>query len=157
MKQFIDYIVGATVGLVIFALIGTGIYTYDYIATQAKNNEPIGNWFEVTQLYIPDFKVGEDVSIIYDRDIKQAYSAKWEVEIQKIEKEGLFAACSNDGISNPDPTKVLPPEGVTLSWFMQKECKLAAGEYRVSVTWHIQRDGYKEVDVEAVSNIFTVT
>lgn len=118
-------------------------------------------WFEVHELYVPDFKSGEDPLLFYDRDIRKPFQGFWVVEVERREatpsEDRFFAACTGNGINSYEPTDYIDPEKVTWSWFIGEPCKVGPGVYRMVVTWDMKAEGQDRVKrYKRLSNVFTV-
>ncbi len=120
---------------------------------------PVASYFEPVQLEIPDYKVGEDPIIFYDRIIHKEFSGNWIVELQLIQKDGSpIAICTATGEAIFQPEKKQPEGGTHLSWFTDKDCRLPAGTYRAVANWTIDREGASGIaTTRLVSNFFKVT
>lgn len=114
-------------------------------------------WFEVHEVFVPDHVQGSDPELLYDRTIKQPFTALWVVEAQRREPNGRFAnVCSGAGLDDYEPSDELP-DPVTWEWFFDRECAVPPGQYRLAVVWDMRRAGYPMKRVRARSNIFTIS
>jgi hypothetical protein len=112
------------------------------------------DWFVVRKVDVADSPEGTDPALIYDREIRKPFEGKWIVEIIRISDK--FKICSNDGSNMYEPKYNLPDAGVTLSWFIRKDCKLPKGQYVAQTYWTIKPEGFPEKKMRVVSNIFEV-
>ena len=123
-----------------------------------KENAPARDWFVVENIFIPSFIEGENPVMTYSFTVLRETRGLWRIEIfeTKQSQETSAAVCVGSGIGNYKPGKG-PKSGVTLEWFMGKDCKLPAGEYVAVATWTLQPKGYPEKIVTYVSNPFVVS
>lgn len=109
--------------------------------------EPATNWFEVKDLFVPNFVLGEDPILLYDRDIKRSFQGEWLVEIEKVTGRGVQFICKVEGRNNYRPENILMDQ-TTLNWFMAYDGRgtvcgdkiLETGSYRIEVRWRIEPD-----------------
>jgi hypothetical protein len=113
------------------------VWVYDWWEQRNRDQAPVEEYFEVTQLAVPDHHEGEDPRIVYDRIIRKSFRGEWVASIDTVGSSQL--ACSNAGIVDYAVDRQLPTGGPTLSWFMDRQCDLKPGNYRLSVCWEIQR------------------
>lgn len=159
MRKYVqDALLGALISGVLFASVVQGYTIYKELSDRSYEQIPVSVWFEPMQLYIPDFFVGEDPFITYDRKINKTFTAIWSTNLEEIlPTGGTVLRCSGFGKSQYETTRFLPQEGITLSWFMDKTCVLHPGSYRVKATWAIGNDqGLPDKEAVLVSNVFTV-
>lgn len=150
MKLSIDWIVGSVIALILFFAFSFGLAMYrDYV--------PTTDWFDAQELVVPDFNVGIDPVIAYNRIIKQDVQGTWIVDVQKITEKGLVSSCIGKGEALYSTKKVLPLEGITLEWLVGKECHLNEGTYQVEVKWTFDIPDYGVKYETIKSNTFTVS
>lgn len=124
---------------------------------RAKQAIPASAWFEVNEIFVPDHRVGENPEILYDRTIREDFRGFFVAEVQRMEDSGLwFAACSGSGASDYDTSDVIPNRTVTWEWFLNRECAVDPGVYRLRVSWEMKRVGWPTKTTVALSNTFTV-
>ena len=129
-----------------------GIYTQS-----VKDSEPITNWFTLNQVNVPDFYVGEDPVIAYDRLIFKDFSADITVELHAVDSESTRLICVGHKKQKYTVKTGFDVTGITLSWFMNTRCdQIKVGNYRLIAYWKIHRPGYKDITVKTLSNIFRV-
>lgn len=122
---------------------------------------PATDWFEVTELFVPNFVVGQDPIISYSREIKKPFQGFWVVEVERrdgrSDRERFFSACSGAGTNNYVPGDYLDPDKLTWSWFIGRECKIPPGTYRLVATWDMKVEEWGRVKrYKVLSNVFTV-
>lgn len=118
---------------------------------------PAESWFVVNEVYVPDFRAGENPSLIYNRTIREDFTGFWIVEVQRKQPDGLWAtACSGNGISEYDKTEVIPNNTVTWEWFIGRPCPPTPGVHRLRVTYTMKRPGWPEKRLFTTSNEFRV-
>jgi hypothetical protein len=138
-------------------LLASGIIIgYNRWHNWSVENQPASDWFEVNRLSVPDFPIGVDPIILYSRDIKRHFEGEWIVEIRPVIKNANYSVCTGSGLNEYESDKTVPPDGVTLSWFMGRGCFLQPGQYALYCFWHIRVPGYQEKVYSYISNVFTV-
>lgn len=144
--------------LAVAIVIAIGIIYFSTMAVQQyRATIPPNAWIAISEIFVPDHKVGEDPLIIYDRTIRQDFTGMWVVEVQKEEPGALFSpVCVGTGVTNYSTDVVLPERRVALSWYVGKNCNLGPGRYRLRSTWTIQMPDWPEKKSTNTSNIFTV-
>lgn len=103
----------------------------------------------VNKVYVPDHLIGEDPEMVYDRTVNEAFYGRWLVRIYSIESD--LPVCSGSGSALYDEVDSL--RGVTLSWYIGKQCNLQPGQYLLRSTWSVG-EGYPPV--RNTSNVFEV-
>lgn len=172
MIRFLDWKSGNLSALIISAILGFGGIAYqNYRLEQARiervekyraerlarNAEPIENWFNQRTILVPDFSLGDDVNVVFDRDpVKQPFTAAWATSV--ISADGRLATvCDVSGFKNYQAGETLPVTGVSLkSIFSPSPCNWQIGKFILRTTWKISRPGYDDVIVTRSSNIFNV-
>lgn len=123
-----------------------------------RDNAPVSDYFVVNQIGIPNFAVGENPKVLYDRVVMKEFSATFTAEIQDAATLQSVCASTKTVIYSPD--KSLPKDGPTLSWLMYREplpdCMPDVGTYRVQICWTIERLDDTPARMCATSNIFSV-
>lgn len=122
---------------------------------------PATEWFEVTEVFVPDHEVGADPLVVYDRYIKRDFTAFWVVEVQRrdgqLDQERFFASCSGSGTNQYETTDYLEPSDVTWTWFIGRECHVRPGSYRLVVTYDMRVPEFDRVKrYKVLSNVFQV-
>jgi len=150
----------ARLGEVAVALvIATGVIQVSREVTdRQKELLPASAWLVVNEVYVPDFPVGTEPMILYDREIRENFDAFWIVEAQRKTDAGLWTTtCSGNGVNEYDPEEVIPDNRVSWPWFMNAECTLLPGEYRLKTTYVMTRPGWPQKRLFNLSNEFEVT
>ena len=111
---------------------------YHWWEQHERNRAPVEDYFEIRQLAVPDFHIGEDPKIVYDRSIHKPFRGEWAASLEVVGT--LYQSCANSATVDYSPDRKLPDGGPSLSWFMGKPCFLTAGDYRLSVCWVIERE-----------------
>lgn len=140
-------------------VIAIGVIYFTTLAQRSyRNTIPPNAWIVINEVFVPDFIVGEDPMIIYDRSIRQDFPGMWVVEIQKSEADALFSpACLGTGVTEYSTETVIPDRRVSLSWFLgHQNCHLSPGTYRIRATWSIQLPDWPEKKTTYTSAMFTV-
>ena len=112
-------------------------------------------WFQVSNVFVPDHIEGDDPLIVYDRTIHKPFTATWNVDVHLL-GDSEISTCTGSGVSTYAPTEALPENGVALSWFIGKDCKLKPGTYTLHTTWEMRIVDYPPKLTTFVSNAFTV-
>lgn len=129
----------------------------DQIDARQRDALPASAWFQVNEIFVPDFRVGENPEMIYDRTVREDFRGFFVVEVQQQQSNGLwFAACSGSGASDYEQTDVIPDRTVEFSWFVNRDCNINPGTYRLRVSWDMRRVGWPTKTTVALSNIFEV-
>jgi hypothetical protein len=113
-------------------------------------------WFVVRNVAVPDFIEGTDPLISYAREIRKQFVAQWIVEVHPVGVKDNFAICTGSGVNNYEPFEQMPENGVTLSWFIGKNCNLKQGKYILDATWSIMSEDMPPKVVRFGSNPFMV-
>ena len=130
----------------------------DQIDARQRDALPASAWFQVNEIFVPDFRVGENPEMIYDRTVREDFRGFFVVEVQQQQANGLwFAACSGSGASDYEQTDAIPDRTVEFSWFVNRDCNINPGTYRLRVSWDMRRVGWPTKTTVALSNIFEVT
>lgn len=140
-------------------LIGLGMMLMtDKVQQYLRDSAPASDYFVVNQIGVPNFTVGDNPKVLYDRVVMQEFNATFTAEIQ--DAATLQAVCTSTKTVNYSPEKLLPDDGPTLSWLMYREplpdCEPAVGTYRVQICWIIERLDAIPVRTCARSNTFSV-
>ena len=172
MMKFLDHKSGnmsAIVIVVVFGFAGMMYQNYsqeqDRIARiqkfraerEARNAEPIENWLNQRSVFVPDFVLGDDVNVIFDRDpVRQPFTSAWSVTVITAD-ENLAAICDVSGFKNYQRGETLAATGVSMAtMFGPKPCSWTAGEFVMRTTWKISREGYEDRIITRTSNPFHV-
>ena len=132
------------------------ILTYNYLSQLERDRAPITDYFEVRQIGVPDFPLGTNPVIIYDRSVNKAFRGSYTVEVQEAGTLQPLPECTGSAEVNYDPDKQLPVGGPTLFWFIGHSCIIPIGSYRIEACWDIHRDRATEVHYCKPSAIFSV-
>lgn len=172
MMKFLDWKSGNMSALIISAIIGFGGIAYqNYRQEQARierfekyraeraarNAEPIENWLNQRSVFVPDFVLGDDVNVVFDRDpIKRSFTSEWSVTVITAD-ENLAAICDVSGFKDYEPGDTLAAIGVSMkTMFGPKPCAWTPGEFVMRATWKISREGYEDKIITRTSNPFRV-
>lgn len=121
----------------------------------AKNAAPVSDWFIANEIHIPPHVEGENPFMTYDREVLKPFVGTWVVDIRAVGVK-TAAVCTGSGTSKYEPDEPVPANGVTLSWYIGKDCKLPPGEYVAETDWEIRPEGYPTKHERRVSNVFQV-
>lgn len=115
------------------------------------------SWFRVNEVFVPDHAWGSNPPVIYDRAILENFRGFFVVEVQKQLENGLWwSACSGSGVSDYETGEIIPDNTVTWVWFVNRQCAVPPGIYRLRTSWEMKRPGWPIKAVVSVSNTFTV-
>jgi hypothetical protein len=122
---------------------------------------PPTEWFEVSELFVPDHEVGDDPLVVYDREIKTPFQGFKAVEVERrdgsLDRERFLASCVGSGLDFYNPDDSLDPASVTWSWFIGRPCVVPPGTYRLVATWDMRSPEFDPVKrYKVLSNVFTV-
>lgn len=141
--------------------LGYGLYQ-QWSAEQARIDErlrrevtPVSDWFEVRRIAVPDYKVGTDPQVLYDRLVKLEFTGDWFVKIYDAEQPSIVA-CSGEGSFRYKPKITLPKKQMALSVFIGKQCNLKPGCYTGEYRNEVRPDDYPMKPVEKDINRFCV-
>jgi hypothetical protein len=116
-------------------------------------------FFEVHQLFVPDFEPYDNPLIIYEYSVKQPFYGSYSVTVQRIYQNGateLIPICRGSGSKMYEDVKFVIPSEASLSWFINENCAFDPGLYQLSASWQISTDRYPTKTYHRVSNIFEV-
>lgn len=140
-------------------ILACSLYLIQNIQDQRKLGVPASAWFSVTDIFVPDHASGEDVTMTYDRTIKEEVRGFWLIEAQRQDNaSGSFVSeCSASGISEYEPQDYIPNNQVKWSWFMGDKClELPGGTYRLRGSWVLRRPSWPDKKIATYSNLFKI-
>jgi hypothetical protein len=128
------------------------------VATRQRELLPADAWLTINEVYVPNFAIGANPEMIYDRVIHENFDGFWIVEAQTATPKGLWMTeCSGNGVNEYDPTEVIPDNTVTWDWYSNGTCDLdKPGKYRLKTTYTMTRPGWPQKRIFSLSNVFTV-
>lgn len=147
--------------LAVALAVSTGvIHLGSAVSNRQKELTPPNAWLGVREIYVPDFKLGDWPSLIYDREIRENFNGYWIVEVQRqTSSEDLWTTeCSGDGINEYDPSEIIPNNTVSWVWFVGTDCEslMEPGLHRLKVSYSMTRPGWPEKRLTVFSNLFEV-
>lgn len=139
-------------------LFSSALYLTDYFQQRSRADVPAANWFTVNDIFIPDFRRGENPIITYDRTIKEPFEGFWVIEIERFLPDGrTILECTGSGTNDYEVANYIPENKVSFQWFIGKRCDaMPAGEYRMRGSWKMKRPGWPEKQIIRHSNVFRV-
>ncbi len=155
-----ELIIAAAIGLII--VLGVKQYQQRKLLEEIefKALAPVGQWFEVSNISIPDFILGEDPLVVYDRTIRRPFNGTWSSEIKPLNgaSDLLPTVCTGSGIAHYEAGEQLDPSVVTFSWLTgTKGCPTKPGRYMGIFNYEVRPDnGYPQKTLTTFTNIFTV-
>ncbi len=90
-------------------------------------------YFVVNAVVVTSGPAGDDLDVIYDREVRKAFIGNWNVKIKDVDT-GLIE-CEGSGESYYDTSDKVG--NVTLSWYVGKKCGLTQGDYLMTTKWLI--------------------
>lgn len=117
--------------------------------------KPAGWWMTVSKVHVYDSVVGKSPRMDVDRLIRRPFTARWRAEIEKLEPNGFSYTCQGSSVNNYGPATQLPAD-LDLAWWLEKDCFLTPGQYRVDTVWTIYADNGASKRIRVVSNTFTI-
>lgn len=121
---------------------------------------PMSYWFEVRTVHINDARVGEQITMLVDREVKESFVGTYGVTIHKWSSTGPVAYCRMNGGPWEYRQGAAYPIPLTLAWWTEhaKACNpLPVGQYQVTTRWVKPGDVLPpEKSTSNTSNIFTV-
>lgn len=138
-----------------------GIGLTEYRQAMKREAVPASDWFEITEIFVPDHAVGSNPDMIYGRTIHVAHRGFWVAEVQRVNPgghEGVFQnACTGSGVNEYEEDEVLIEQTVTWSWFFGRPCRVGPGVYRVKLTRDMAIPGWPVKKTDDWSNTFRVS
>ena len=123
-----------------------------------REQTPVSAWFEVNEVFVPDHEVGEDPVVIYDRTVHERVVGFWIAEVQRLGENGaLTNVCPGSGVAEYDPGEALDAPSITLSWYMDRQCNLGPGQYRIKTVYTFSKPDWPDKELTTASNVFTVS
>lgn len=144
---------GNLVALTIAIVVSAGAFFWQ---KERLREVPAETFFEVKSVSVPDFIEGDNPLIIYDRHAKKTFFGYWNVEVHKLGEATDYAYCSGSGSAKYEIKEQLPKIGVTLEWFIGKDCKLPPGQWILQTNWEIHAEGYPPKFLTFNSNLFNI-
>ena len=117
---------------------------------------PAEAFFEVKSVSVPNFIEGDNPLIVYDRLVKKQFMGFWNVEVHMLAGATDYAYCTGSGSAKYETKEQLPKIGVTLEWFIGKDCHLPPGQWILQTNWEIHADGYPPKFLTFNSNSFNI-
>lgn len=128
------------------------------ITMRLRADVAASNWFTVNEIYVPDFKIGEDPLLTYDRSIKEPFLGFWVIEVERDVGEGKFQLeCTGSGVNDYQVADYIPKNQVTWSWFIGRRCEqVPPGDYRIRASWRMRRSEWPDKNIVKYSNMFKI-
>jgi hypothetical protein len=134
-----------------------GIFAWMYGRDLSQQLTGTESWYEVQSVVVLDAHVGEVPKMEVTRFVRKPFTAEWVATVRRLTMEGLETVCVGTGKSRYIPES-RTPANLTLSWWLDKECPLTPGKYKVDTIWTLDVPGYRGPrEVTSRSNIFTVS
>lgn len=156
-----DRMIETAVALFVFAVIVNLLeHRKDRLRAHEESLFMARDWFTVHEIFVPDHDRASNPLIIYDRTIYEPFVGFWVAEVQRrdggVAQSTFFNACTGSGTATYSKEDSLPDEGVHWQWFLDRECEVGPGQYRIVVTYDLSIEGLPIKRQEARSNVFTV-
>lgn len=121
--------------------------------------QPISNIF-MSSVIVPDFDVGENPEVQYNRNINTSFLGDFSVELKKVDDGTTICYGEGHGIKYTQG-EPLRKEDTDFDWYIGNHCSnnplLTAGQYYLETTYTIHIEGYPDRFLTIRSNVFTVT
>lgn len=118
---------------------------------------PSSNIF-TARVVVPDFNIGDDPVIQYDRTINRDFLGSFTVKLENVSTGAI--ECYGEGHGYTYHANTPSPNGSKLSWFMNTDCTndplVNTGQHFLETTWTIQVEGLPERYVTVDSNTFNI-
>lgn len=128
-----------------------------FAAERQRASTPASLWFQVNEIFVPDFVHGDRVAVVYDTVTLDTFESFRIVEVQRQSKAGVWSSvCAGATIEMKDPRIVIENKTVSWEWLVGSACDVPPGEYRLRVTFAMSRPGWPAKRAFALSNVFIV-
>lgn len=132
---------------------------YIEIDTAFYMNQPIENIF-ISSVVVPDFKVGDNPIVQYERTIKHTFVGDFHVEVKSAD-DGI-TICSGNGIDiRYEKGELLNKNITSFDWYVGNKCSLSPlllpGQYYLETNYLISMEGFPNRYLTTKSNVFTVS
>lgn len=158
--KFKVHLLEAIIAGLIAALIIIPFYIFTKLEEiQSRLIDP-SDYFVVNNVHVEDAVRGGDPTVIYDRIVVRTFRGRWIAGVFSLpEQQGAeaYGVCNNSGEVEYKPSVKLPITGVTLSWFIEKDCKLEPGKYVLRTVWELLFPEGVVKRVRFTSNVFTIS
>lgn len=144
--------------VVAVVLLSSALYLTNYVQMRQRADVPAANWFTVNDIYIPDFQIGDNPTITYDRTIKEPFRGFWVIEVERFLEDGkTILECTGSGVNDYEVTDYIPRNSVSFEWFIGRRCEaLPPGSYRLRGSWKMKRYGWPDKQIIKYSNVFKI-
>ena len=127
------------------------------VADRQRALTPAESWFQVNEIFVPDFEAGGNPTLVYDTVALEPFDAFRIVEVQRQAQSGLWeTVCSAAEVYPVNPASVWVSDKVTWGWLLAGSCVMEPARYRLRVTYTLSRLGWPAKRVFAISNEFNV-
>lgn len=117
------------------------------LATVYRETAPASDFFEVSDVRIPDHAEGDDPLVLYLRDIHRDFTGDWFITLFPEDRPTRIA-CDGAGRFRYRSNVELSDNQMPLSRFIGKQCGLPAGCYFGLARWEIRPDGFPMKELE---------
>lgn len=133
------------------------IFAARFVADRQRAMTPASSWFQINEVFIPDFTAGGNPAVVYDTVTLEPFESFRIVEVQSQAQSGMWVSvCAGAAIEAKDPKIVIQNKTVSWDWLLGNACRVPPGEYRLRVTFAMSRPGWPAKRAFALSNVFTV-
>ena len=121
---------------------------------------PATDWFFVRELMVPDFVVGENPVINYDRTILKDFPGRFKIQITEAKEKGALICVNSKDVDYIAGRQ--PPAVVTFGWLFGDaewpacSARLVPGSYQGRVTWEIHERHRPVKELVVRMNVFNV-
>jgi len=156
LAQMKSHLFQFTIAFFICVLLVNAIF---YYKKSVLENEDISKWYEVAQLAVADYVVGEDeIGMIYDRVVYRDFVSETSIRVQTLIDKSLITECVRNIKETYKVSNIRIERSLLLKDFVGAECKPdVPGTYRISLLMDIDRgQGLAPIKVILNSEIFEV-
>ena len=127
------------------------------VADRQRALTPADSWFQVNEIFVPDFATGANPALVYDIVALEPFDSFRIVEVQRQTESGLWrTVCSGASVYAVDPRTVWPSDKATWDWLLAGSCAMEPARYRLRITYTMSRLGWPAKRAFALSNEFNV-
>jgi hypothetical protein len=121
---------------------------------------PMSYWFDVRMVHINDARIGEPITMLVQRDVRNSFTGRYGFTLHKWSSSGPVAFCKTSSGPWEYREGAVYPVPLTLAWWTEGAClNLPAGQYQATTRWTNVGNIWllPEKSITVVSNIFTIT
>lgn len=108
--------------------------------------------FMTVEVVVPDYVVGDDPSVQYNRTIHRHLRGVWAAEIRSLTTPGWQCGGTGVNLYSPNEKQI----NLSLSEFIGKKCDVKPGKYLLEVRWDFVDEDNRHAAVTYITEPFTV-